>query len=75
VRAPRARRPELAYPTRLTLACRTSTAKKVQVTQADFETLLQQYYARFFPYKKYYRWLSYGNGTCLGAPSRRMHAH
>ena len=29
----------------------------------DFETLLRLYYERFFPYKKYYRWLSYGNGA------------
>ena len=39
-----------------------AAAKKAHL-DSDFETLLRQYYDRFFPYKKYYRWLSYGNGT------------
>eukprot|EP01134_Creolimax_fragrantissima_P002343 CFRG2343T1 len=30
---------------------------------ADFESLLHQYYTRFFPYKEYYAWLSYGDLT------------
>ena len=27
---------------------------------AEFPELLKQYYGRLFPYKKYFRWLSYG---------------
>ena len=44
-----------------------AAAKKAHL-DSDFETLLRQYYDRFFPYKKYCRWLSYGNGTRHVAP-------
>eukprot|EP00128_Syssomonas_multiformis_P018219 Colp12_sorted_trinity150504_noHs@10760 len=39
-----------------------AAAQNVQnaLSEADFEDLLRQYYGRLFPYKKYYRWLSYG---------------
>ena len=38
----------------------------VDVDSEDITTLLSQYYQRFFPAKKMYRWLSYGNGTRRG---------
>ncbi|EGD73392.1 DNA primase [Salpingoeca rosetta] len=31
------------------------------MSDGDFPQLLQQYYARLFPYTKYFRWLSYGS--------------
>lgn len=39
--------------------------RSVHATDVDadeFPHLLQQYYARLFPYSHYYRWLSYGGG-------------
>ena len=36
--------------------------KNAEFSQADLPELLTQYYQRLFPYKEFYRWLSYGNG-------------
>lgn len=39
--------------------------RSVHATDVDaeeFPHLLQQYYARLFPYGRYFRWLSYGGG-------------
>lgn len=29
----------------------------------NYEELLRQYYARFFPYREFHKWLSYGDNT------------
>lgn len=31
--------------------------------EEDFQEMLRAYYDLFFPYKKFYKWLSYGEGT------------
>jgi len=38
------------------------TQQPIDPNELDF--LLQQYYTTFFPYHKFYQWLSYGNGEC-----------
>jgi DNA primase catalytic subunit len=39
------------------------TIKDMTLENAPTEELLQQYYSRLFPHKKFFRWLNYGGAT------------
>ena len=37
----------------------------MDVDEADMDSLLRIYYSRLFPFKRLYRWLSYGNSMLV----------
>ncbi len=41
----------------------TYALRSMDLDEGDHSQLLRVYYARLFPFKRFYRWLSYGNGT------------